>query len=121
MRLEKTTKRRLEKDNSLGSSLDWKPVKWICSGSLSSRGSGFSHQSSCKIIGVDPLDTKSDAQQGNSTSGDVGSGFSHQSSCKIIGVDPLDTNIVDASRAVWDALAVTGDEYGKTAVTWEDA
>ncbi|KAI3721378.1 hypothetical protein L2E82_32388 [Cichorium intybus] len=67
-----TNSQRLEKDNSLGSSLDWKPVKWIRSGSLSSRGSGFSHQSSCKIIGMDPLDTKSDGQQCNSTSGDVG-------------------------------------------------
>ncbi|KAI3520106.1 hypothetical protein L1887_09330 [Cichorium endivia] len=67
-----TSSQRLEKDNSLGSSLDWKPAKWIRSGSLSSRGSGFSHQSSCKTIGVDPLDTKSDGQQGNSTSGDVG-------------------------------------------------
>ncbi|XP_024959161.1 uncharacterized protein LOC112500097 isoform X1 [Cynara cardunculus var. scolymus] len=57
-------------------SLDWKPLKWIRSGSLSSRGSGFSHSSSCKIIRLDSLDTKIDAQLGNSTpvqspSGDV--------------------------------------------------
>nr|GEV80019.1 homeodomain-like protein [Tanacetum cinerariifolium] len=40
-------KQGLEKGKSLGSSgLDWKPVKWIRSGSLSSRGSGFSHSNS---------------------------------------------------------------------------
>ncbi|KAF5733760.1 hypothetical protein HS088_TW16G00200 [Tripterygium wilfordii] len=33
------------------SSLDWKPLKWIRSGSLSSRGSGFSHSSSSKSLG----------------------------------------------------------------------
>ncbi|XP_071738537.1 uncharacterized protein [Rutidosis leptorrhynchoides] len=57
---------RLEKGNSLGSSLDWKPIKWIRSGSLSSRG-GFSHSSSCKIIGADSLDTKIDSLQPCST------------------------------------------------------
>ncbi|KAF5770783.1 putative transcription factor MYB-HB-like family [Helianthus annuus] len=55
---------RLEKAVSLGSSLDWKPLKWIRSGSLTSRGSGFSHLSSCKVIGVDPLDTKMEVQPG---------------------------------------------------------
>ncbi|MFS7957731.1 putative transcription factor MYB/SANT family [Helianthus anomalus] len=59
------TNRRLEKDVSLGSSLDWKPIKWIRSGSLSSRGSGFSLLSSCKVVGVDSSDSKMDAQQGN--------------------------------------------------------
>ncbi|KAI3808988.1 hypothetical protein L1987_24952 [Smallanthus sonchifolius] len=53
--------------SSLGSSLDWKPLKWIRSGSLSSRGSGFSHLSSCKIIGVDSFETKMEAHQGNIT------------------------------------------------------
>ncbi|KAI3793417.1 hypothetical protein L1987_36036 [Smallanthus sonchifolius] len=67
----------LEKAVSLGSSIDWKPIKWIRSGSLSSRSSGFSHLSSCKIIGVDPLDTKMEAQPGSVThlqspSGDAG-------------------------------------------------
>ncbi|KAK9063012.1 hypothetical protein SSX86_016882 [Deinandra increscens subsp. villosa] len=56
---------RLEKEISLGSSLDWKPLKWIRSGSLSSRGSGFGHLSSCKIVGVESFDTKMEAQQGN--------------------------------------------------------
>lgn len=53
---------RLEKGSSLGSSLDWKPLKWTRSGSLCSRGS---------------LDSKIDVQIGNSvpvqsTSGDTG-------------------------------------------------
>ncbi|XP_071705873.1 uncharacterized protein [Rutidosis leptorrhynchoides] len=59
---------RLEKGNSLGSTLDWKPIKWIRSGSLSSRGASFSHSSSCKIIGVETLDSKTDPlQPGNNT------------------------------------------------------
>lgn len=41
-----------EKENVLGS-IDWKPLKWNRSGSLSSRGSGFSHSSSSKSMGVD--------------------------------------------------------------------
>ncbi|XP_015584009.2 uncharacterized protein LOC8259383 [Ricinus communis] len=32
-------------------SMDWKPFKWTRSGSLSSRGSGFSHSSSSKSLG----------------------------------------------------------------------
>ncbi|KAK9061244.1 hypothetical protein SSX86_018424 [Deinandra increscens subsp. villosa] len=73
-----TGDQRIEKAVSLGSSLDWKPLKWIRSGSLSSRGSGFSHLSSCKIIGVDSFETKTEAQPGNvsclqSPSGDTAS------------------------------------------------
>ncbi|KVI09746.1 uncharacterized protein LOC112510223 isoform X2 [Cynara cardunculus var. scolymus] len=68
---------RLENESSLGSSIDWKPLKWIRSGSLSSRGSGFSHSSSSKSIGMDSLDMKIDVPPGNSTplqspSGDAG-------------------------------------------------
>ncbi|CAN1338471.1 Nuclear receptor corepressor 1 [Linum perenne] len=39
---------RGDKDNSL----DWKPLKWTRTGSLSSRGSGFSHSSSSKSLGL---------------------------------------------------------------------
>ncbi|CAI0442823.1 unnamed protein product [Linum tenue] len=39
---------RVEKENSL----DWKPLKWTRAGSLSSRGSGFSHSSSSKSLGA---------------------------------------------------------------------
>lgn len=41
-----------EKENGLGST-DWKPLKWSRSGSMSSRGSGLSHSSSSKSMGVD--------------------------------------------------------------------
>lgn len=56
---------RLDDENSLGSSIDWKPLKWTRSGSLSTRGSGFSHSSSCKNIGVDSVDIKINALPGN--------------------------------------------------------
>ncbi|KAL8533099.1 hypothetical protein ACS0TY_009375 [Phlomoides rotata] len=45
---------KTEKENGLGS-IDWKPLKWSRSGSLSSRGSGFSHSSSSKSMGVDSV------------------------------------------------------------------
>lgn len=41
-----------EKENGLGS-MDWKPIKWSRSGSLSSRGSGLSHSSSSKSMGAE--------------------------------------------------------------------
>ncbi|XP_050209291.1 uncharacterized protein LOC126660008 [Mercurialis annua] len=45
------------------SSLDWKSFKWTRSGSLSSRGSGFSHSSSSKSLGgADFGDGKADLQ-----------------------------------------------------------
>ncbi|KAG8390634.1 hypothetical protein BUALT_Bualt01G0103900 [Buddleja alternifolia] len=46
---------KLEKENSLGS-IDWKPLKWTRSGSMSSRGSGFSHSGSSKSMGVDSVE-----------------------------------------------------------------
>ncbi|KAE8672014.1 Serine carboxypeptidase-like 27 isoform 1 [Hibiscus syriacus] len=39
-----------QRESSVGS-IDWKPLKWSRSGSLSSRGSGFSHSSSSKSLG----------------------------------------------------------------------
>ncbi|KAL6977252.1 hypothetical protein U1Q18_026049 [Sarracenia purpurea var. burkii] len=50
-----------ERENSLGS-IDWKPFKWNRSGSLSSRGSGFSHSSSSKSLGVDSGELKAEPQ-----------------------------------------------------------
>ncbi|CAK9136155.1 unnamed protein product [Ilex paraguariensis] len=55
------TGQRFDRENSLGS-IDWKPMKWNRSGSLSSRGSGFSHSSSSKSMGVDSIETKAEAQ-----------------------------------------------------------
>ncbi|XP_052185107.1 uncharacterized protein LOC127796770 [Diospyros lotus] len=61
-----TTGQRFERENSLGP-IDWKPLKWTRSGSLSSRGSGFSHSSSSKSMGVDSAETKSEVQPRNAS------------------------------------------------------
>lgn len=50
------TGQRLDNENkestvAVGGTIDWKPLKWTRSGSLSSRGSGFSHSSSSKGMG----------------------------------------------------------------------
>ncbi|KAK4436014.1 Nuclear receptor corepressor 1 [Sesamum alatum] len=50
-----------EKENGLGS-IDWKPLKWTRSGSLTSRGSGFSHSSSSKSMGVDSTEVVAEVQ-----------------------------------------------------------
>ncbi|KAK9283920.1 hypothetical protein L1049_012176 [Liquidambar formosana] len=60
------TGQRYERENSLVS-IDWKPLKWTRSGSLSSRGSGFSHSSSSKSMGVDSNEAKADLQPRNVT------------------------------------------------------
>ncbi|XP_051121731.1 uncharacterized protein LOC127245112 isoform X7 [Andrographis paniculata] len=54
------------KEKDLGS-IDWKPLKWSRSGSLVSRGSGFSHSSSSKSLGVDSTDIMSDLQKKDAT------------------------------------------------------
>ncbi|XP_022765349.1 LOW QUALITY PROTEIN: uncharacterized protein LOC111310302 [Durio zibethinus] len=57
------TGQRCEREISIGS-MDWKPLKWSRSGSLSSRGSGFSHSSSSKSFGgVDSGEGKPELQQ----------------------------------------------------------
>ena len=60
------TGQRLEKENTMGS-IDWKPLKWSRSGSLTSRGSGFSHSSSSKSMGVDSSDGKAELEPRNGT------------------------------------------------------
>ncbi|KAL3838330.1 hypothetical protein ACJIZ3_022921 [Penstemon smallii] len=55
-----------EKENGLGS-IDWKPMKWPRSGSLSSRGSGFSPSSSSKSMGVESMQTVAEVQPKNLT------------------------------------------------------
>ncbi|KAL7184585.1 hypothetical protein ACSBR2_026689 [Camellia fascicularis] len=60
------TGQKLERENSLRS-IDWKPLKWTRSGSLSSRGSGFSHSGSSKSMGVDSIEVKGEAQIRNVT------------------------------------------------------
>ncbi|KAJ8760292.1 hypothetical protein K2173_011704 [Erythroxylum novogranatense] len=50
------------------STLDWKPLKWARTGSLSSRGSGFSHSSSSKSLGgADSNEGKTELQPKNAT------------------------------------------------------
>ncbi|KAE8683263.1 Serine carboxypeptidase-like 27 isoform 1 [Hibiscus syriacus] len=61
------TGQKCQKENSVGS-VDWKPLKWSRSGSLSSRGSGFSHSGSSKCLGgVDSGEGKHELQQKNLT------------------------------------------------------
>ncbi|KAH6763594.1 hypothetical protein C2S52_021027 [Perilla frutescens var. hirtella] len=60
-----STDQKTEKENGLGST-DWKPLKWSRSGSMSSRGSGLSHSSSSKSMGVDS-EIVVDVQQKNVT------------------------------------------------------
>ncbi|CAN4114242.1 unnamed protein product [Withania somnifera] len=55
---------RFDRASSLGS-IEWRPLKWTRSGSLSSRGS-LSHSGSSKSLGVDSNETKPDLQLGNS-------------------------------------------------------
>lgn len=55
---------RFERESSLGS-IEWRPLKWTRSGSLSSRGS-LSHSGSSKSMGVDSNETKPELQLGNS-------------------------------------------------------
>ncbi|XP_022860902.1 uncharacterized protein LOC111381326 [Olea europaea var. sylvestris] len=55
---------KIKIENSLGS-IDWKPLKWTRSESLSSRGSGFSHSSSSKSLGTDSNEMKAELQPKN--------------------------------------------------------
>lgn len=60
-----STGQRVERENSLGS-IEWKPIKWTRSGSLSSRGS-FSHSNSSKSIGLESNETKTEMHPKNLT------------------------------------------------------
>ncbi|GMI80625.1 POWERDRESS [Hibiscus trionum] len=61
------TGQKCQRESSVGS-IDWKPLKWSHSGSLSSWGSGFSHSSSSKSLGgVDSGEGKHELQQKNLT------------------------------------------------------
>ncbi|XAR72099.1 hypothetical protein NMG60_11018618 [Bertholletia excelsa] len=52
------TSHKIERE-TLGS-IDWKPLKWNRSGSLSSRNSGFTHSSSSKSMGTDSSEAKAE-------------------------------------------------------------
>ncbi|GLT66847.1 hypothetical protein SLA2020_391910 [Shorea laevis] len=56
-----------ERENSVGS-MEWKPLKWSRSGSLSSQGPGFSHSNGSKSLGgLDSSERKAEFQQKNAT------------------------------------------------------
>ncbi|GKV34114.1 hypothetical protein SLEP1_g42529 [Rubroshorea leprosula] len=56
-----------ERENSVGP-MEWKPLKWSRSGSLSSRGPGFSHSNGSKSLGgLDSSEGKAEFQQKNAT------------------------------------------------------
>lgn len=58
---------KYDRENTLGS-MDWKPLKWTRSGSMSSRGSGFSHSSSSRSIGaIDSNEAKAESQPKSAT------------------------------------------------------
>lgn len=58
---------KCDRDNTLGLN-DWKPLKWTRSGSLSSRGSGFSHSSSSRSVGaIDSNEGKIESHTKNAT------------------------------------------------------
>ncbi|KZV24273.1 hypothetical protein F511_01755 [Dorcoceras hygrometricum] len=54
--------RKYKKETCLGS-INWKPLKWSRSGSLSSKGSSLSRSSSSKSLGVDSIETAAEVQQ----------------------------------------------------------
>ncbi|XP_043698280.1 uncharacterized protein LOC122649002 isoform X2 [Telopea speciosissima] len=64
---------RYDKDHSFGS-ITWKPLKWTRSGSLSSRGSGFSHSSSSRSITADSVEMEPELQNGKVPSARIPSG-----------------------------------------------
>ncbi|KAJ4969660.1 hypothetical protein NE237_002759 [Protea cynaroides] len=57
------TGHRYDRGHSFGS-ITWKPLKWTRSGSLSSRGSGFSHSSSSRSIKADSEERKPELRHG---------------------------------------------------------
>ncbi|KAL1343612.1 hypothetical protein AAHE18_09G239800 [Arachis hypogaea] len=65
---------RSDRENFLAS-IDWKPLKWTRSGSLSSRGSGFSHSSSSRSAGgADSHEAKAELHPKNATVNESHSG-----------------------------------------------
>ncbi|KAI3458990.1 hypothetical protein Pfo_015653 [Paulownia fortunei] len=80
-----------EKENCLGS-IDWKPLKWTRSGSLSSRGSGFSHSSNSKSMGVESTERVAEVQPQIAT--------------------PIQSPSADAAACVMSTAPTQSDETG---------
>ncbi|WJX20386.1 hypothetical protein P8452_09948 [Trifolium repens] len=90
---------RCDRENSLGS-IDWKPLKWTRSGSLSSRGSGFSHSSSSRsMAGGDSYEAKPDLQPKNVTAIESHSG--EATACVTSSMPSEDTTSRKKPRLNW--------------------
>ncbi|XWS07924.1 hypothetical protein CRYUN_Cryun41cG0033400 [Craigia yunnanensis] len=93
------TGQRCERENTVCST-DWKPLKWSRSGSLSSRGSGFSHSSSSKSLGgVDSGEGKPELQQKNLTP--IQSPFGDAAACITSAVPSDETTSRKKPRLGW--------------------
>ncbi|RDX71297.1 Nuclear receptor corepressor 1, partial [Mucuna pruriens] len=105
---------RCDRENSLG---DWKPLKWTRSGSLSSRGSGFSHSSSSRSMGgADSHEGKAELQPKSAAANESHSG--EAAACATSSVPSEDTTSRKKPRLNWgEGLA----KYEKKKVEVPDA
>lgn len=88
---------RCDRENSLG---DWKPLKWARSGSLSSRGSGFSHSSSSRSMGgAESHETKAELQPKSAAANESHSG--EAAACATSSVPSEDTTSRKKPRLNW--------------------
>ncbi|XP_019430275.1 PREDICTED: uncharacterized protein LOC109337705 isoform X2 [Lupinus angustifolius] len=94
-----STGRRCDKDSSLGS-IDWKPLKWTRSGSLSSRGSDFSHSSSTRSFrAADSYEGKAELPHKNAAAIESHSG--EGAACVTSSVPSEDTDSRKKPRLKW--------------------
>ncbi|KAK7379782.1 hypothetical protein VNO78_34301 [Psophocarpus tetragonolobus] len=105
---------RCDRENSLG---DWKPLKWTRSGSLSSRGSGFSHSSSSRSMGgADSHEVKTELQPKSAAANELHSG--EAAACATSSVPSEDITSRKKPRLNWgEGLA----KYEKKKVEVPDA
>ncbi|XP_068491239.1 uncharacterized protein [Phaseolus vulgaris] len=88
---------RSDRENSLG---DWKPLKWTRSGSLSSRGSGFSHSSSSRSMGAaDSHEARAELQTKSAAANESHSG--EAAACATSSVPSEDTASRKKPRLNW--------------------
>ncbi|GMH10532.1 hypothetical protein Nepgr_012373 [Nepenthes gracilis] len=88
---------RVDKENSFG--IDWKLLKWSRYGSLTSRGSGFSHSSSSRSIGGDSSYTRGELIPQNTTHVESPSGDSFV--CTISAASLEETFSINKPRLGW--------------------
>ncbi|KAE9617497.1 putative transcription factor MYB/SANT family [Lupinus albus] len=93
------TGQRCDKESALGS-IDWKPLKWTRSGSLSSRGSGFSHSGSTRSFRVaDSYEGKAELPHKNAAAIESHSG--EAAACVTYSVPSEDTDLRKKPRLKW--------------------